>query len=90
VSAYETFGHYYIQSYKHFTLHQVVSLTSLNCSAHARYDCGYFMLKFIELWNGRKMIAALNPMDMPIIRKQLTLKWSSWVENKIAWQELLF
>lgn len=54
------------------------------------YDCGYFMLKFIELWNGRKMIAALNPMDMPVIRKQLTLKWLSWVQNKIEWQELLF
>jgi hypothetical protein len=48
------------------------------------------MLKAIELWNGRKMIATINPSDMPNIRKQSTLKWLEWVDNKIEWQELLF
>jgi hypothetical protein len=57
---------------------------------HARYDCGFFMLKFIELWNGRKLINSINPMEMPITRKLLTLKWLQWVDNKISWQEMLF
>jgi hypothetical protein len=48
------------------------------------------MLKAIELWNGRKMIAAIDPSDMPNIRKTSTLKWLEWVDNKIEWQELLF
>jgi 3-deoxy-D-arabino-heptulosonate 7-phosphate (DAHP) synthase len=48
------------------------------------------MLKFIELWNGRKLINSINPMEMPIIRKLLTLKWLQWVDNKISWQEMLF
>ncbi|KAM0860914.1 hypothetical protein ACQ4PT_046233 [Festuca glaucescens] len=54
------------------------------------YNCGFFILKSIELWNGRKMIAAINPYDMPTIRKQCTLKWLEWVDNTIQWQELLF
>lgn len=54
------------------------------------FDCRYFMLKFIELWNGRKLLDALNPMDMPTIRKQLTLKWLEWSENTISWQDILF
>ncbi|XP_047088481.1 uncharacterized protein LOC124700392 [Lolium rigidum] len=53
-------------------------------------NCGFFMLKAIELWNGRKMTAAINPSDMPDIRKQSTLKWLECVDNKIEWQELLF
>jgi hypothetical protein len=48
------------------------------------------MLMAIELWNGRKMTAAINPSDMPDIRKQSTLKWLECVDNKIEWQELLF
>jgi 3-deoxy-D-arabino-heptulosonate 7-phosphate (DAHP) synthase len=48
------------------------------------------MLKFIELWNGRKLINSINPMEMPITRKLLTLKWLQWVDNKISWQEMLF
>lgn len=38
------------------------------------YDCGYYMLKFIELWDGRRTIT-FNTADMPNIRKQLTNKW---------------
>lgn len=53
------------------------------------FDCGYFMLKFIELWTGRQMLA-LNPAEMPIIRKFLLQKWLEWVDNKVAWQELIF
>jgi hypothetical protein len=48
------------------------------------------MLKFIELWNGGKMLAAINPLEMPIIRKQYTLKWLEWSENRVPWAELLF
>ncbi|KAM0912956.1 hypothetical protein ACQ4PT_012480 [Festuca glaucescens] len=54
------------------------------------HDCGYFMLKFIELWNGRKMLAAINPLEMPIIKKQYTLKWLEWSDNIVPWAELLF
>jgi hypothetical protein len=56
----------------------------------SRYDCGFFMLKFIELWNGRKILGLINPNDMPTIRKQLTLKWLEWCGNSIAWQEMLY
>jgi hypothetical protein len=56
----------------------------------SRYDCGFFMLKFIELWNGRKILGLINPNDMPTIRKQLTLKWLEWCDNSIAWQEMLY
>jgi hypothetical protein len=48
------------------------------------------MLKFIELWNGRKLLASINQKDMETIRKQFTLKWLEWCDNKIAWQDLLF
>jgi hypothetical protein len=62
----------------------------LNYMYHPRDDCGFFMLKFIELWTRRKMLNVINPQDLPIIRKQLTLKWLQWVDNVIAWQEILF
>jgi hypothetical protein len=62
----------------------------LNYMYHPRDDCGFFMLKFIELWTGRKMLNVINPQDLPIIRKQMTLKWLQWVDNVIAWQEILF
>jgi hypothetical protein len=48
------------------------------------------MLKFIELWNGRKLLTSINPMDMETIRKHFTLKWLEWCDNKIAWQDLQF
>jgi hypothetical protein len=48
------------------------------------------MLKFIEFWNGRKLISAINPNDMPTIRKIMTLKWLEWEENITSWQQILF
>ncbi|KAM0898926.1 hypothetical protein ACQ4PT_021638 [Festuca glaucescens] len=53
------------------------------------YDCGYFMLKYIECWNGRRM-APINPSDMPALRKIFLKKWMDYVENMIDWEELLF
>ncbi|KAM0910925.1 hypothetical protein ACQ4PT_013806 [Festuca glaucescens] len=53
------------------------------------YDCGYFMLKYIECWNGRRM-APINPSDMPAFRKIFLKKWMDYVENRIDWEELLF
>nr|XP_051221660.1 putative ubiquitin-like-specific protease 1B [Lolium perenne] len=53
------------------------------------YDCGFFMLKYIECWNGRRM-AAINPSDMPALRKIFLKKWMDYVENRIDWEELLF
>jgi hypothetical protein len=47
------------------------------------------MLKYIECWNGRRM-AAINPSDMPTLRKIFLKKWMDYVENRIDWEELLF
>jgi hypothetical protein len=54
-----------------------------------RYDCGFFMLKYIECWNGRRM-APINPSDMHALRKIFLKKWMDYVENRIDWEELLF
>jgi hypothetical protein len=56
----------------------------------SRDDCGFFMLKFIELWTGRKLLGALNPADFPTIRKLLTLKWLEYAGNDVEWQQILF
>ena len=40
---------------------------------YTSFDCGYFMLKFIELWTGRQMLP-FNPEDMPAIRKLFLLE----------------
>uniref|UniRef100_A0ACD5Y941 Uncharacterized protein n=1 Tax=Avena sativa TaxID=4498 RepID=A0ACD5Y941_AVESA len=52
------------------------------------FDCGFFMLKFIEYWTSRKLLA-FNPTDMPIIRKIFTLKWLQWAENQTEWLDRL-
>ncbi|KAM0870558.1 hypothetical protein ACQ4PT_039932 [Festuca glaucescens] len=67
-------GHYYLI---------VLNLKS------GRYDCGYFVLKFIEEWNGRKMLA-FSPSDMPALRKLNLKKWMDYCKNTIDWEELLF
>jgi hypothetical protein len=55
----------------------------------SRYDCGYFVLKFIEEWNGRKMLA-FRGSDMPALRKLNLKKWVDFHKNTINWEELLF
>uniref|UniRef100_A0ACD5XW89 Uncharacterized protein n=1 Tax=Avena sativa TaxID=4498 RepID=A0ACD5XW89_AVESA len=54
------------------------------------FDCGYFMLKFIECWNERMMMP-FQPADMPVIRKYLVQKMLARAENRITnWHEVLF
>ena len=55
----------------------------------ASYDCGYFVLKYIESWNGRRMLP-LNASDMPALRKLYLKKWMDREENIIDWDKLLF
>uniref|UniRef100_A0ACD5Y043 Uncharacterized protein n=2 Tax=Avena sativa TaxID=4498 RepID=A0ACD5Y043_AVESA len=69
-----------IQNYK--TVHIPTPMKSTT------FDCGFFMLKFIEYWTGRKILT-FNPIDMPIIRKIFTLKWLEWEENQTEWVEKL-
>lgn len=54
-----------------------------------RYDCGYFMLKYIELWDGRNVTYYFKQSDMPNIRMLYTEKWVNWVQNKVKCQTLL-
>jgi Ulp1 family protease len=55
----------------------------------ARYDCGYFVLKFIESWDGKRMLP-IKASDMPAYRKLFLKKWMDRQENLINWEELLF
>ncbi|KAM0915128.1 hypothetical protein ACQ4PT_011036 [Festuca glaucescens] len=54
-----------------------------------RYDCGYFVLKFIESWDGKRMLQ-IKASDMPAFRKLFLKKWMDPQENLINWDELLF
>lgn len=60
------------------------------CMSMLSCDCGYFMLKFIELWDGSKLTNKFGQEDMINIRKLYTKKWLDWAENRVIWQELLF
>ncbi|KAM0871214.1 hypothetical protein ACQ4PT_039581 [Festuca glaucescens] len=53
------------------------------------YDCGYFVLKFIESWDGRRMLP-FNPSDMHALRKLFLKKWMVREENLVNWDEMLF
>ncbi|KAM0910896.1 hypothetical protein ACQ4PT_013863 [Festuca glaucescens] len=53
------------------------------------YDYGYFVLKFIEAWDGRRLLP-FKPSDMPALRKLYLKKWMAREENLINWDELLF
>lgn len=54
------------------------------------HDCGYFMLKFIESWDGRRLVQLFSHTDIPAARKLQLLKWLEREDNKIAWHSLLF
>ncbi|XP_051220677.1 uncharacterized protein [Lolium perenne] len=53
------------------------------------YDCGYFVLKFIESWDGRRLLP-FSPYDMPALRKLYLKRWMATERNLINWDELLF
>jgi len=55
----------------------------------ASYDYGYFALKFIEPWDGRRLLP-FKPSNMPALRKLYLKKWMAREENLINWDELLF
>jgi hypothetical protein len=47
------------------------------------------MLKFIESWDGRRMLQ-FSPSDFPALRKLYLKKWMDCPENLVSWEELLF
>ena len=47
-----------------------------------RFDCGFFMLKFLELWDGR-VSPAITSDQIPALRKVLTARWLEHAENKL-------
>uniref|UniRef100_A0ACD5YSR8 Uncharacterized protein n=1 Tax=Avena sativa TaxID=4498 RepID=A0ACD5YSR8_AVESA len=52
-------------------------------------DCGFFMLKFLELWNGR-VVPAITYDQIPELRKVLTWIWLNHPSNKIGnWRYML-
>ena len=54
-----------------------------------RTDCGIFMLKFLELWNG-SMVPAISQEEIPALRKVLTALWWEHPGNKVmCWRYLL-
>uniref|UniRef100_A0A0E0EPA1 Ubiquitin-like protease family profile domain-containing protein n=1 Tax=Oryza meridionalis TaxID=40149 RepID=A0A0E0EPA1_9ORYZ len=52
-------------------------------------DCGFYMLKFVELWDG-KQLPAFEPSDIPNIKKLLTHKMLSFQENHVQWMQVLW
>ncbi|KAM0881813.1 hypothetical protein ACQ4PT_032705 [Festuca glaucescens] len=52
-------------------------------------DCGFFMLKFLELWNG-SVVPAISQDQIPALRKVLTSLWLEHDRNElINWRSLL-
>ncbi|KAM0874591.1 hypothetical protein ACQ4PT_037302 [Festuca glaucescens] len=52
-------------------------------------NCGIFMLKFLELWNG-SIVPAITADQIDAIRKVLTVSWLEHPDNKlINWRILL-
>uniref|UniRef100_A0A0E0HNF8 Ubiquitin-like protease family profile domain-containing protein n=1 Tax=Oryza nivara TaxID=4536 RepID=A0A0E0HNF8_ORYNI len=52
-------------------------------------DCGFYMLKFVELWDG-KQLPAFEPCDIPNIKKLLTHKMLSFQGNRVQWMQVLW
>uniref|UniRef100_A0A0E0PVU0 Ubiquitin-like protease family profile domain-containing protein n=1 Tax=Oryza rufipogon TaxID=4529 RepID=A0A0E0PVU0_ORYRU len=52
-------------------------------------DCGFYMLKFVELWDG-KQLPAFEPSDIPNIKKLLTHKMLSFQGNCVQWMQVLW
>ncbi|KAF2944101.1 hypothetical protein DAI22_02g115500 [Oryza sativa Japonica Group] len=52
-------------------------------------DCGFYMLKFVELWDG-KQLPAFEPSDIPNIKKLLTHKILSFQGNRVQWMQVLW
>nr|XP_025881956.1 uncharacterized protein LOC107281337 [Oryza sativa Japonica Group] len=52
-------------------------------------DCGFYMLKFVELWDG-KQLPAFEPSDIPNIKKLLTHKMLSFQGNRVQWMQVLW
>ena len=54
-----------------------------------RFDCGFFMLKFLELWDGC-VSPAITFEQIPALRKLMTARWLEHAENKLkSWKTLL-
>ncbi|KAM0897327.1 hypothetical protein ACQ4PT_022632 [Festuca glaucescens] len=52
-------------------------------------DCGFFMLKFLELWNG-SVVSAISQDQIPALRMVLTSLWLEHDRNElINWRILL-
>ncbi|KAM0904107.1 hypothetical protein ACQ4PT_018221 [Festuca glaucescens] len=52
-------------------------------------DCGFFMPKFLELWNG-SVVPAISQDQIPTLRKVLTSLWLEHDRNElINWRSLL-
>ena len=54
-----------------------------------RYDCGFFTLKNLEEWDGRRCPLVYTQDDMANIRKLYNDKWLRFHENKAPWRLIL-
>uniref|UniRef100_A0A0E0LY82 Ubiquitin-like protease family profile domain-containing protein n=1 Tax=Oryza punctata TaxID=4537 RepID=A0A0E0LY82_ORYPU len=52
-------------------------------------DCGFYMLKFVELWVG-KQLPAFEQGDIPNIKKLLAHKMLSFQGNRVQWMQVLW
>uniref|UniRef100_A0A0E0KN70 Ubiquitin-like protease family profile domain-containing protein n=1 Tax=Oryza punctata TaxID=4537 RepID=A0A0E0KN70_ORYPU len=52
-------------------------------------DCGFYMLKFVELWDG-KQLPAFEPSDILNIKKLLAHKMLSFQGNRVQWMQVLW
>uniref|UniRef100_A0A0E0HNH3 Ubiquitin-like protease family profile domain-containing protein n=1 Tax=Oryza nivara TaxID=4536 RepID=A0A0E0HNH3_ORYNI len=79
-------------SASHLVVASIKTIQTYPCFVFANKnsrDCGFYMLKFVELWDG-KQLPAFEPSDIPNIKKLLTHKMLSFQENHVQWMQVLW
>jgi hypothetical protein len=79
----------YVLSFLAFDI-SVIHITSLlTFFLFFRTDCGFFMLKFLELWNG-SVVPAIFQDHIPGLKIKLTSMWLQHPRNELLnWRSLL-
>ncbi|KAM0858418.1 hypothetical protein ACQ4PT_047846 [Festuca glaucescens] len=87
----DPFGHWFVLSlnFKAKRFEILDSLRGEDDEEMINLNCGIFMLKFLELWNG-SVVPAITADQIDAIRKVLTVSWLEHPDNKlINWRILL-
>jgi hypothetical protein len=80
---------YYASAFLRFVIVEVGLVYQLLFFPCFSTDCSFFMLKFLELWNGSVVPAVLQDM-MPGLKKKLIFLWLNHPQNILLnWRSLL-